>query len=475
MGCSQSKATDVARPASVPGGEPEELPKDHIAPANHGADNTTNSGDNTTNSGDNTTNSGDNTTNSGDNTTNSGDNTTNSGAARAEEQAPVCASRPNALVAPESVAVDVPASVRANFSSFNISFIDATVSAPTSATTEPNVASVRVMPDTAPRGDDKVGEGDRLMAEIEEDRVDEPRGEEVALEGTVRRDGDVQFVDRGGSGGDGEKETTSGESSSAVEASGAAEVGTAGADVEAVGVAEESVEEMEEEEAVEVVEKERAGQSSGENEVLELVHVKTGVELVVEETTAEGLVEDRGDLLEGTEAAGSFEAQELVESRVETEVKSVEEIEVAEAVKEEGIVDTVDEEKVTEASVDEEIAVSVVQEASQAVATNVSEVVAVDEPTESVKEEEVSGLVSVGEVEKVAELEKAEVSAIEESSELLKEEQAGDVGAGHSVERVAEEPIVGSITKEKVTELVEEKVVAESVKGARTKRPSSLL
>ncbi|RMX69510.1 hypothetical protein KXD40_002702 [Peronospora effusa] len=43
-----------------------------------------------------------------------------------------------------AAAVDVPDSVRANFSSFNISFIDPTVSAPTSATTEPNVASIRV-------------------------------------------------------------------------------------------------------------------------------------------------------------------------------------------------------------------------------------------------------------------------------------------------------------------------------------------
>ncbi|CAI5743657.1 unnamed protein product [Peronospora destructor] len=45
---------------------------------------------------------------------------------------------------PDLSAVDVPDSVRANFSSFNISFIDPTVSAPTSATTEPNVASLRV-------------------------------------------------------------------------------------------------------------------------------------------------------------------------------------------------------------------------------------------------------------------------------------------------------------------------------------------
>ncbi|CAH0481951.1 unnamed protein product [Peronospora belbahrii] len=45
---------------------------------------------------------------------------------------------------PGSSPVDVPDSVRANFSSFNISFIDPTVSAPTSATTEPNIASTRM-------------------------------------------------------------------------------------------------------------------------------------------------------------------------------------------------------------------------------------------------------------------------------------------------------------------------------------------
>ena len=46
--------------------------------------------------------------------------------------------------APDSTTVDMPDSVWANFSSFKISFINPTLSAPTSATTDRAVASMRV-------------------------------------------------------------------------------------------------------------------------------------------------------------------------------------------------------------------------------------------------------------------------------------------------------------------------------------------
>uniref|UniRef100_A0AAV1VPE4 Uncharacterized protein n=1 Tax=Peronospora matthiolae TaxID=2874970 RepID=A0AAV1VPE4_9STRA len=211
------------------------------------------------------------------------------------ETQPVPVTEPitDASVTPDSVSVDVPDSVRANFSSFNISFIDPSVSAPTSATTEPNVASMRVMSDKmSQRGDDNVGESD--------DRVD--RAEEPALEVKSVESGEMQQVDtiegdeveagkeRGEEMLDVEEESVdNGGDGEAV-----VEVGAVGANVTQVGALEALVKEEK------VVVEEKDGQSSGESEVVELVyHVDTGVELMIEKKSAEILVEQGDDLLEG--------------------------------------------------------------------------------------------------------------------------------------------------------------------------------
>ncbi|CEG39963.1 uncharacterized protein PHALS_10188 [Plasmopara halstedii] len=100
---------------------------------------------------------------------------------------------------PNSSAVDVPDSVRANFSSFSISFIDPTVSAPTSVSTEPNVASMRVavISETESIFDTQSASMEVKNVEskenVEKSSVDEIAVDSVIFEPIVEKDVEVEM------------------------------------------------------------------------------------------------------------------------------------------------------------------------------------------------------------------------------------------------------------------------------------------